>query len=340
MIDRGINGEQDRVILKKTVKTGLAATGVLSALFAAGCTSVVQTPVDQLMSEQIVVPSAKPGTQIAGIPSADDIQAMAQMETEVANARAKAMEEKRIAAAAAVAAAREQAALCASMAANASSAAAPADGEAGKKARVTEASAPAVNCPAKAGDPVTAAAEKSGPTVELAEAVNTPATSVNSSLAYAAPPLPASSDAFAAQNQAMQSSGLIMADAPASMTIAMAPDANNGHINNLISKYASMYGVPETLVHRVAKRESTYNPRALHRGNYGLMQIRYNTAKSLGYDGAPTGLLDAETNLKYAVKYLRGAWIVAGKNEKAADWLYRTGYYYDAKRKGLLDDIQ
>ncbi len=325
------------MILKKTVKTGLAATGVLSALFAAGCTSVVQTPVDQLMSEQIVVPSAKPGTQIAGIPSADDIQAMAQMETEVANARAKMLEEKRIAAAAAVAAAREQAALCA---AKASAAAPAAEGEAGKTSRVTNASAPAVNCPVKAGDPVTAAAEKAGPTVELAEAVNTPATSVNSSLAYAAPPLPASSDAFAAQNQAMQSSGLVMADAPASMTIAMAPDANNGRINLLISKYASMYGVPETLVHRVAKRESTYNPRAQHRGNYGLMQIRYNTAKSLGYDGAPTGLLDAETNLKYAVKYLRGAWIVAGKNEKAADWLYRTGYYYDAKRKGLLDDIQ
>ena len=339
MIGRGINGEHDRVILKKTVKTGLAATGVLSALFAAGCTSVVQTPVDQLMSEQIVVPSAKPGTQIAGIPSADDIQAMAQMETEVANARAKAIEEKRIAAAAAAAAAREQAALCAAGATNA----APTAGAATPKA------APSPNCPAKAGDPVTAAAEKSGPTVELAEAVNTPATSVNSSLAYAAPPLPASSDAFAAQAEAMQGSGIVMASAPASMTmasapasmtIAMAPGANNDRINLLITKYASIYGVPEALVHRVAKRESTYNPRAQHRGNYGLMQIRYNTAKSLGYDGAPTGLLDAETNLKYAVKYLRGAWIVAGKNEKAADWLYRTGYYYDAKRKGLLDDIQ
>ena len=337
MIGRGINGEYDRVIFKKTVKTGLAATGVLSALFAAGCTSVVQTPVDQLMSEQIVVPSAKPGTQIAGIPSADDIQAMAQMETEVANARAKAMEEKRIAAAAAAAAAREQAAACAAAAAGATATSTPAAGATAAKAT----SAPAVNCPAKVGDPVRAAAEKSGPTVELAEAVNTPATSVNSSLAYAAPPLPASSDAFAAQTQAMQTSGLVLTDAPpVSMTIATNPGANGDRINLLISKYASMYGVPEALVHRVAKRESTYNPRAQHRGNYGLMQIRYNTAKSLGYDGAPTGLLDAETNLKYAVKYLRGAWIVAGKNEKAADWLYRTGYYYDAKRKGLLDDIQ
>lgn len=333
MISDGINGEQDRVILKKTVKTGLAATGVISALFAAGCTSVVQTPVDQLMSEQIVVPSAKPGTQIAGIPSADDIQAMAQMETEVANARARAIEEKRIAAAAAAAAAREQAALCSANAAQ------PAAAPAAKTQAA--ASASTVNCPAGASDPVTAAAEKAGPTVELAEAVNhPPAAGAPVALAYGAPPLPASAEALAAQSAAMQSSGVIMANAPASMTVAVAPGASSDRINLLISKYASMYGVPETLVHRVAKRESTYNPRALHRGNYGLMQIRYNTARSLGYDGAPTGLLDAETNLKYAVKYLRGAWIVAGKDEKAADWLYRTGYYYHAKRKGLLDEIQ
>jgi soluble lytic murein transglycosylase-like protein len=49
-------------------------------------------------------------------------------------------------------------------------------------------------------------------------------------------------------------------------------------------------------------------------------------------------LFDAETNLKYAVKYLRGAWLVAGGNEDRADRLYQRGYYYDAKRKGLLDE--
>lgn len=290
------------MILKKTVKTGLAAGGMLSALAVTGCTSVVQTPVDQLMSEQYAVPAAKPGTQIAGLPAADDIEAMTRVENEVAQARAKAEEEKRLAMAAA-----------------------------------------AANQPTGSGQPdvVTAAAEKAGPTVELANAVNTPvASGAPMTLAYAAPPVPPGSDALAAQEAAMQSAGLTVGDAPASMTVVTAPGASNDRINLLIAKYASMYGVPERLVHRVAKRESTYNPRALHRGNYGLMQIRYNTAKSLGYEGAPKGLLDAETNLKYAVKYLRGAWIVAGKDEKAADWLYRTGYYYDAKRKGLLDEIQ
>ena len=61
------------------------------------------------------------------------------------------------------------------------------------------------------------------------------------------------------------------------------------------------------------------------------------TAQSMGYRGPASGLLDAETNLKYAVKYLRGAWLVSGGNAKRADRLYQTGYYYDAKRKGLLE---
>lgn len=114
---------------------------------------------------------------------------------------------------------------------------------------------------------------------------------------------------------------------------------NNTNLNQLISKYAALYDVPESLVHHVVRRETNYNPNAVHRGNWGLMQIRYNTARGLGYEGSPTGLLDAETNLKYAVKYLKGAWVVAEKDAKKADWLYRTGYYYQAKTKGLLDDL-
>jgi soluble lytic murein transglycosylase-like protein len=112
----------------------------------------------------------------------------------------------------------------------------------------------------------------------------------------------------------------------------------NTNLNQLIAKYAALYDVPEHLVHHVVRRESNYNPSAVHRGNWGLMQIRYNTAKGLGYEGSPAGLLDAETNLKYAVKYLKGAWVVAEKDAKKADWLYRTGYYYQAKKKGLLEE--
>ncbi|MEY9829230.1 soluble lytic murein transglycosylase-like protein [Sinorhizobium fredii] len=90
-------------------------------------------------------------------------------------------------------------------------------------------------------------------------------------------------------------------------------------------------------MHRVVKRESNYNPHAYSKGNYGLMQIRYNTARGLGYDGPAEGLFDAETNLKYATRYLRGAWMVADNQHDGAVKLYASGYYYHAKRKGMLD---
>lgn len=107
-------------------------------------------------------------------------------------------------------------------------------------------------------------------------------------------------------------------------------------INALIKKYAALYEIPESLVHRVVHRESRYNPAAFNNGHYGLMQIKYNTAKSMGYDGPASGLFDAESNIKYATKYLKGAWLVAGKDSDGAVRLYSRGYYYDAKRKGML----
>jgi len=107
-------------------------------------------------------------------------------------------------------------------------------------------------------------------------------------------------------------------------------------LNALIEKYSRLYDIPADLVHRVVHRESRYNPAAYSKGNYGLMQIRYNTAKAMGYDGPADGLFDAETNIKYAVKYLKGAWLVADNDHDQAVRLYARGYYYDAKRKGML----
>ncbi|QIG48498.1 lytic transglycosylase domain-containing protein [Nordella sp. HKS 07] len=112
----------------------------------------------------------------------------------------------------------------------------------------------------------------------------------------------------------------------------------NAEISAAITQYAALYGLPEALVHQVVKRESKYNPKAYHRGNWGLMQIKYATARTMGYRGPAKGLLDADTNLKYGVKYLAGAYLVADGNEKKALRYYTSGYYYAAKRKGLLEE--
>ena len=56
----------------------------------------------------------------------------------------------------------------------------------------------------------------------------------------------------------------------------------------------------------------------------------------MGFRGKPDDLLDAETNLKFAVKYLRGAWLLADGSYDRAVGLYSKGYYYEAKRRGML----
>ena len=100
----------------------------------------------------------------------------------------------------------------------------------------------------------------------------------------------------------------------------------NGNLDVLIAHYAAANEVPEGLVRRIIHRESRGNPRAVSRGNYGLMQIRLPTARAMGYRGGARGLLNAETNMRYAVKYLAGAWRAAHGNADRAVHYYAAGY--------------
>lgn len=109
-------------------------------------------------------------------------------------------------------------------------------------------------------------------------------------------------------------------------------------MDRLVDKYAKLYDMPASLIHRMIQRESDYNAQARHGPYYGLMQILPQTAKTMGYNGPASGLLDAETNLKYAGKYLRGAWLLShGSQDKAVYW-YAHGYYYEAKRRKMLKE--
>ena len=103
-----------------------------------------------------------------------------------------------------------------------------------------------------------------------------------------------------------------------------------------INRWSATYRVPDALVHRVVQRESGYRPEARNGPYYGLMQLLPATARTMGHRGPPSELLEADVNLRYGVKYLRGAWLVAdGNHDRAVSW-YSKGYYYEAKRKGLL----
>src|SRR6476619_3774945 len=114
----------------------------------------------------------------------------------------------------------------------------------------------------------------------------------------------------------------------------VASDAN-GNLDALIARHAAANNLPEDLVRRVIKRESGGRAHVVSAGNYGLMQIKLPTARSMGYTGTAAGLLDADTNMTYAVKYLAGAYRVANGNASRAVHYYAAGYYYAAKNRGM-----
>lgn len=107
-------------------------------------------------------------------------------------------------------------------------------------------------------------------------------------------------------------------------------------LRRLINQYADAYDLPRPLVHKLAIRESTHRPWARNGPYYGLLQILPETARTMGFRGRPNDLLDAETNLKYAGKYLRGAWLLSDGDQDTAIMWYARGYYYEAKRRGML----
>jgi hypothetical protein len=102
----------------------------------------------------------------------------------------------------------------------------------------------------------------------------------------------------------------------------------------MIARHAKANLVPETLVHRLVVRESKYNPALIgHGGTIGLMQIKLATARGVGYTGDADGLRDPETNLKYGVKYLAGAYRAASGDYDRAVRYFAGGYYYVAKQQ-------
>ncbi|MFH6783685.1 MULTISPECIES: lytic transglycosylase domain-containing protein [Methylobacterium] len=128
----------------------------------------------------------------------------------------------------------------------------------------------------------------------------------------------------------------VAAPLPASAQVSPVRD----NIDALIEAHAKANGVPASFIHRVVKRESGYNPRAVGRGGaLGLMQIKHGTARALGYSGPASGLLDARVNLTYGVAYLAGAYKTAHGNEAQAYSYYARGYYYAAKRAGIRTDV-
>ena len=106
----------------------------------------------------------------------------------------------------------------------------------------------------------------------------------------------------------------------------LAAPAGSDNLRSLVARHAAANGVPFSLADAVVRIESRYNPRAANAGNYGLMQIRHQTARGVGYSGGAAGLLDAETNARYGMKYLAMAYKMAGGDTCRTIMKYQSGH--------------
>lgn len=112
---------------------------------------------------------------------------------------------------------------------------------------------------------------------------------------------------------------------PVAVAALAAPVGSEG-LKALVARHAAANGVPFSLADAVVRIESRYNPRAANAGNYGLMQIRHQTARGMGYAGPAGGLLDPETNARYAMKYLALAYRAAGGDTCRTIMKYQSGH--------------
>ena len=91
---------------------------------------------------------------------------------------------------------------------------------------------------------------------------------------------------------------------------------------NIVSKYATIYSVPEELVYAVIKVESNFDPETVSSaGAMGLMQMLPSTYEwltgKLGDSYSEQMLFDPETNIKYGTYYLQYLYSRFGTWEKA-----------------------
>lgn len=116
--------------------------------------------------------------------------------------------------------------------------------------------------------------------------------------------------------------------------VALSLPSRAQDMRGLVDAAAFAAGVPGHLAHAVIRQESNYNPRLRGRaGEWGIGQIKCQTARGVGFSGSCAQLADAATNLRYAMRYLRLA-LDRGGPGCAGVSLYQRGIYGRASCSG------
>ncbi|CAA0104821.1 Uncharacterised protein [Starkeya nomas] len=108
------------------------------------------------------------------------------------------------------------------------------------------------------------------------------------------------------------------------------PSTSN-NLASLVDREARANGVPVALARAVVRIESNWNTRLTGRaGEVGLMQIKHQTAKGMGYSGSRAALYEPATNIRWGMRYLAGAYRLAAGDTCGTVMRYQGGH--SAKR--------
>lgn len=95
----------------------------------------------------------------------------------------------------------------------------------------------------------------------------------------------------------------------------------------LVDREARANGIPVALARAVVRIESNWKPNVTGRaGEVGLMQIKHQTARGVGYRGSRAKLYEPATNIRWGMRYLAGAYRLAGGDTCGTVMRYQGGH--------------
>jgi soluble lytic murein transglycosylase-like protein len=98
-------------------------------------------------------------------------------------------------------------------------------------------------------------------------------------------------------------------------------------LGSIVSRYAEDAGIPAALVRAVVRVESDWDQNMTgYAGEIGLMQIKPETARDMGFVGQNEKLYDPDTNIHWGVRYLAEAWKLASGNICQTVLKYQAGH--------------
>jgi len=95
----------------------------------------------------------------------------------------------------------------------------------------------------------------------------------------------------------------------------------------IADRYAHLAGIPAEFVRAVVRVESDWDSDLTgFAGEIGLMQIKPETARDMGFRGEDSALYDPETNIRWGVAYLAAGYKLAGGDLCQTVLKYNSGH--------------